>query len=100
MSIADVGVGRLNTSHEVSAGSQLTDIGLVHGLAEIRRVVVCVGNNHVDTDVSAEGRVSAVRRPHDEVVALDELVVQQACREYQPAFTVNVEVVAAVVDIG
>jgi len=83
----------------VPPGSQLADKGLVQRLAEIRRVVVCIGYSHSDTNITAEGRVSTICRPDNEVVALDELIVEQACREYQSAVTVNVEVVGAVVDV-
>lgn len=100
MSITAVSVRRLNTCHKVIPGSQLTDEGLVERLAEIRWVVVCVGNSHGDTDITAEGRVSAVRRSDNEIVALDEFIVKPACHEYQSAVTVNVEVVGAVVDVG
>lgn len=82
------------------AGSQLADEGLVQGLAEIGRVVVCVGNFHCDADVAAEGRVPGVRGSDDEVVALEEFVVKAACHEYEPAVAVDVEVVGAVVDVG
>lgn len=99
MSVTDVSIRRLNTSHKVPSGSQLADKGLVQRLAEIRWVVVCVSNSHSDTNIAAEGRVSTVRRSDNEVVALDELIVEQACREYQSAGTVDVEVVAAVVDV-
>lgn len=99
MSITDVSVRRLNTSHEVSSGSQLADKGLVQRLAEIRWVVVRVSNGHSDTNITAEGRVSTVRRSDNEVVALDELIVEQTCREYEAAATVDVEVVGAVVDV-
>lgn len=99
MSITGVSIRRLNTRHEVSSWSQLAHVGLVQRLAEIRWVVVRIGNNHGDTNIAAEGRVPTVSRPHNEVVALDELVVKQACREYQSTVTVYVEVVGAVVDV-
>lgn len=97
--IADVSIRRLNTSHKLPKGSQLADKGLVQRSAEIRRVVVCVRNRHGDTDITAEGGLSAVRGSDDEVVALGELIVQQAGRVYQSALAVNVEVVGAVVDV-
>ncbi len=99
LSITDVSIRRLNTSHKVSSGSQLADEGLIQHLAEIRRVVVRVSDGDGDTHIAAEGRVPAVRRSDDKVVALDELIVEQACREYQPAVTVDVEEIGAVVDV-
>ena len=99
LSITDVGVRSLDTSHEVSSGSELADEGLVQRLAEVGWIVVGVGDAHGDADVAAEGRVPAVRRLDDEVVSLDELVVEQARREDQAAAAVDVEVVAAVVDV-
>lgn len=99
LGIAGVAIRRLNTSHKVSPWSQLADKGLVHTLAKIRGVVTGVSNSHSDTDITAESRVPAVCRPDDEVVALDQLVVERAWREYQPAAAVDVEEVAAVVNI-
>lgn len=83
----------------MSSGSQLADKGLVQHLAEIRWVVIGVSYSHRDSNIAAKGRVSAVRRPDNEVVALDELIVEQTCRVYQPAVTVDAEVVGAVVDV-
>lgn len=99
LSITDVSIRRLDTSHKVPWGSQLADKGLIQRLAEIRWVVVCVSNSHSDTNITAEGRVSTVQRSDNEVVALDELIVEQACHEYQSAVTVNVEEVGAVVNV-
>jgi len=84
----------------VPSGRQLADKGLVQRVAEIRRVVVGVRDRHRDADIATEGRVSAVRRSDGEVVALDELIVEEACHEYQAAVAVDVEVVGAVVDVG
>lgn len=99
MSITNVSVRSLNTRHKVILGSKLTDKGLIQGLAEIRWVVVCIGNSHGHANITAEGRVSTVCCSDNEVVALDELIVKPACHEYQSAVTVNVEVVGAVVDV-
>lgn len=99
LSITDVSIWRLNASHKVSSRSQLADKGLVQRLAEIRWIVVCVSNSRRDANVTVEGRVSAVCRSDNEVVALDELIVKQACQEYHSTVTVNVEIVCAVVDV-
>lgn len=83
----------------MAPGSQVADKRLVQHLTEIRRVVVCVGDNHSDTNIAAQGRVSAVSCPDNEVVALHELIVEHASREYQSPVAVDLEVVSAVVDV-
>lgn len=83
----------------MSSGSQLADKGLVQNLAEIRWVVIGVSYSNRDSNITAKGGLAAVRRPDDEVVALDELVVQQTCGVYQSVVTVDAEVVGAVVDV-
>lgn len=81
------------------SGGQLADEGLVQRLAEIGWVVVCVGDSHRHADIAAEGGLCAVRRPDDEVVALDKLIVEPTRHEYQAAAAVHVEVIGAVVNV-